>query len=45
MNAPSTFSNLMNNFFHDFIDNFVVVYLNDIVVYSETEEEHLRHLR
>ena len=43
-NAPATFCNLMNNVFHDFIDKFVVVYFDDIVVYSESMEEHREHL-
>jgi hypothetical protein len=33
-NAPVTFCNLMKDVFHDYIDKFVVVYLDDIVVYS-----------
>jgi hypothetical protein len=44
-NAPATFCNLMNNVFHDYIDKFVVVYLDDIVVYSESFDDHLCHLR
>lgn len=39
-NAPITFCDLMNNSFYDLIDKFLVVYLDDVVVYSETEEEH-----
>lgn len=44
-NAPIAFCDLMNNSFYDLIDKFLVVYLDDIVVYSETEEEHQGHLR
>ena len=40
-NAPAMFCTLMNQFFHDFLDKFVVVYLDDIVVYSATLEEHM----
>ncbi|GKA96662.1 putative nucleotidyltransferase, ribonuclease H [Tanacetum coccineum] len=40
-NAPATFCTLMNKLFHPFLDKFVVVYLDDIVVYSHTLEEHL----
>lgn len=36
---------LMNKIFHPFLDKFVVVYLDDIVVYSNTLEEHMQHLR
>ncbi|GKD21957.1 reverse transcriptase [Tanacetum coccineum] len=44
-NAPLTFCTLMNKFFHPFLDKFVVVYLDDIVVYSHTLEEHVLHLK
>ena len=44
-NAPATFMTLMNSVLAPFIDNFVLVYLDDILVFSKTEEEHLEHLR
>ncbi|KAL9251111.1 RNA-directed DNA polymerase-like protein [Drosera capensis] len=44
-NAPATFCTLMNNIFHPYLDKFVVVYLDDIVVYSATLEEHVEYLR
>ena len=44
-NAPTTFCNLMNDVFFDYLDRFVVVYLDDIVVYNNTLEEHLEHLK
>ncbi|GJX16760.1 putative nucleotidyltransferase, ribonuclease H [Tanacetum coccineum] len=44
-NAPATFCTLMNKLFHPFLDKFVVVYLDDIVVYSHTLEEHVLHLK
>ncbi|RWR91972.1 hypothetical protein CKAN_02116000 [Cinnamomum micranthum f. kanehirae] len=44
-NAPATFCTLMNNVFRDYIDRFVVVYLDGIVVYSNSLDEHLDHLR
>nr|GEU66337.1 hypothetical protein VITISV_008583 [Tanacetum cinerariifolium] len=44
-NAPATFCILMNKLFHPFLDKFVVVYLDDIVVYSHTLEEHVSYLK
>lgn len=44
-NAPATFMRLMNDLFHDFLDVFVIVYIDDILVFSETFEDHKEHLR
>lgn len=44
-NAPATFCNLMSDVFYEYLDRFVVVYLDDIVVYSETLDGHVEHLR
>jgi hypothetical protein len=43
-NAPAFFMNLMNNVFMDYLDNFLVVFIDDILIYSQSEEEHVGHL-
>ncbi|KAA3487744.1 DNA/RNA polymerases superfamily protein [Gossypium australe] len=44
-NAPATFMDLMNRVFHLYLDNLIVVFIDDILVYSQTEEYHDAHLR
>ncbi|KAK8690915.1 hypothetical protein V6N13_074440 [Hibiscus sabdariffa] len=44
-NAPTAFMDLMNRVFHEYLDQFVVVFIDDILVYSRTEEDHDRYLR
>ena len=43
-NAHAYFMNLMNKVFMEFLDKFVVVFIDDILVYSKNEEEHKEHL-
>ena len=43
-NAPATFQRLMNSIFQDYLDDFVIVYLDDIMIYSRTYNDHLHHL-
>ncbi|XP_074335508.1 uncharacterized protein LOC141672725 [Apium graveolens] len=44
-NAPTVFMDLMNRVFKDFLDKFVIVFIDDILVYSKSKEEHEEHLR
>lgn len=44
-NAPAYFMYLMNKVFMDYLDKFVVVFIDDILIFSKTEEEHEEHLR
>eukprot|EP00253_Pinus_taeda_P006325 PITA_06325 len=44
-NAPATFMCLMNSIFHQYLDRFVLIFIDDILVYSRTMEEHQEHLR
>ena len=44
-NAPALFMHLMNMVFMDYLDVFVVIFIDDILIFSKTEEEHEEHLR
>ena len=44
-NAPSTFQRCMTKTFAKAIRKFVMVYIDDIIIYSKTFEEHLEHLK
>ncbi|KAL0423517.1 UNVERIFIED_CONTAM: Retrovirus-related Pol polyprotein from transposon.6 [Sesamum radiatum] len=44
-NAPAAFMALMNRTFQEYLDQFVIVFIDDILVYSKNREEHEQHLR
>lgn len=44
-NAPSTFIQLMNKMIKEFIGKFVIVYLDGILIFSKTKEEHFQHVQ
>ena len=43
-NAPATFQRLMQNYLGELNLTYALIYLDDVIVYSKTEEEHLVHL-
>src|SRR5688572_25331192 len=44
-NAPAYFMNLMNKVFMEYLDKFVVVFIDDLIIYSKNDSEHEEHLR
>ena len=44
-NAPTTFMNLMHTIFWELLDDFVIIFLDDILVYSRDVETHVTHVR
>ena len=44
-NAPAAFMDLMHRVFQPYLDQFVVVFVDDILIYSRSEKEHEDHLR
>jgi hypothetical protein len=44
-NAPAIFQHLMNEIFREFLDDFVVCYLDDILIFSKNEKDHEKHVR
>lgn len=44
-NAPGVFMEYMNIIFHQYLDKFVVVLIDHILIYSKTNEKHVNHLR
>ena len=45
INAPTTFMDLMHRVFQPYLDRFLLVFVDDILIYSKSEEEHEDHLR
>ena len=44
-NAPATFQRLINSLFKEELDDFILVYPDDILIFSQTLQEHIRHIR
>jgi Zn-dependent M16 (insulinase) family peptidase len=44
-NAPTYFMNLMNKVFMEYLDRFIVVFIDDILIYSKNDSDHEEHLR
>ena len=44
-NAPAVFMDLMNRVFRPYLDQFIIVFIDDILIYSKSKEEHKEHLR
>lgn len=43
-NAPTAFQRMINYMLREYLDDFIVCYLDDILIFSETEEEHTEHI-
>jgi hypothetical protein len=44
-NAPAYFMNLMNKVFREYLDRFVMVFIDDILIYSKSDSDHEKHLQ
>ena len=44
-NAPATFQRLINNLLYKYLNIFVIAYLNDILIYSKSKSEHIKHIK
>jgi hypothetical protein len=44
-NAPIVFMDTMNRIFHDYLDQFIIIFIDDILIYLKMPEEHEEHLR
>jgi hypothetical protein len=43
-NASALYQSLINNIFRKYLDDFVVAYLDDILIYSKTKKKHIKHV-
>jgi hypothetical protein len=44
INIPVSYQSLINNILRRYLDDFIIAYLNDILIYSKTKEEHIKHV-
>ena len=44
-NAPATFQSIINKALHEYLDVFIIAYLDDVLIYSRTLEEHVEHVK
>jgi hypothetical protein len=44
INIPALYQNLINNIFRKYLDDFVIAYLNDILIYSKIKKKHIKHV-
>ena len=44
-NDPAVFQHMINDIFREYLDNFVVIYLDDILIFSKNKEDHEKHVR
>jgi hypothetical protein len=44
INTPALYQNLINNILRKYLDDFVVAYLDDILIYLKTKEKHIKHV-
>ena len=44
-NAPAAFMGMMNSVFKPYLDRFVIIFIDDILIYSKSQTEHEQHLR
>lgn len=45
VNSPSVFQSFINDVFHDMLNRWVIVYIDDILIYSDSLGDHIKHVR